>query len=260
MNMKKTEKTCVFCLQNNKLTREHVWPEGILKRLPTYRERFFEKADKVIDSDHVIKDVCVKCNNGVLSELDGYGCMLFDSYFHEVADPGAEIQFRYDYDNLLRWLLKIAYNTARSSANPNTLLLQPIAPYIIGQSARPSGIELYLDIVTHSIIPTISGVKKFPATAFRSARIDGVPSLPGWCVVRLVAINSFYFYMLLFKGDNYESDKLEGVRRSIKGVLVPPENTEILLPPSTTGAFEVHKDHMLSKYDKYRQFFRGDGE
>lgn len=258
--MKKPEKTCAFCFQNNKLTREHVWPECILKRLPTYRGRFFEKADKLIDSDHVIKDVCVKCNNGVLSELDAYGCMLFDSYFHEIAEPGSEIQFKYYYDNLLRWLLKIAYNTARSSANPNTSLLQPIATYIIGQSARPSGIELYLDIVTHSMIPTINGVKKFPATAYRSARVVGVPPLPGWCMVRLVAINSFYFYIFLFQEDNHEIAELADVRRSIKGVLVPPDNSEFQLPPSTTGAFEVHKDHMLSKYVKYRQFFRGDGE
>lgn len=256
--MNKADKICAFCCQSNKLTREHVWPEGILKRLPTYRGRFFEKADKVIDSDHVIKDVCFTCNNGVLSELDTYGCILFDRYFHKIAEPGAEIQFEYDYDNLLRWLLKIAYNTARSSANPNLSLLQPFAPYIIRQTARPSGIALYLDIVTHSMIPTINGAKKIPATSFRSARIVGVPPLPEWCMVRLVAINSFYFYILLFHDEYRERDELAAVRRSIKGVLVPPENTDLLLPPSTTGAFEVHKDHMLSKIDKYRQFFRGE--
>lgn len=171
--MEKTDKICAFCFQNNKLTREHVWPKGILKRFPTYRGRFFEKADKVIDSDHVIKDVCVTCNNGVLSELDAYGCMLLDSYFHKVAEPGFKVPFEYDYDNLVKWLLKIAYNTARTSANPNLSLLRPFAPYIIRQSTRPSGTELYLDIVTHSMIPTINGVKKFPATAVRSARVVG---------------------------------------------------------------------------------------
>jgi hypothetical protein len=186
--------------------------------------------------------------------------MLFDRYFHKVAEPGSKIQFEYDHENLLRWLLKIAYNTARSSANPNLSLLHPFAPYIIRQSARPSGIELYLDTVTHNMIPTINGIKKFPATAFRSARVVGVPPLPEWCMVRLVAINSFYFYILLFQDDYRGREELAVVRRSIKGVLVPPENTDILLPPSTTGAFEVHKDHMLSKLDQYRQFFRGNGE
>ncbi len=254
--MKKAEKTCAFCFQKNTLTREHVWPEGILKRLPTYRGRFFEKADKVLDSDHVIKDVCVSCNNGVLSKLDEYGCLLFDKYFHKVAEPEEEVNFEYNYDTLLRWLLKIAYNTTRSSANPNVSLLQPLAPYIIGKSARPSGIELYLDVVTHSMIPTTGGVKKFPATAFRSARVVGVPPLPDWCTVRLVSINSFYFYILLLEENNQMKDDLVAVRRSIKGTLVPPENTEFLLVSATTGAFEVHKDHMLSNLHKYRQFFR----
>lgn len=258
--MKKADKICAFCFQKNKLTREHVWPEGILKRLPTYRGRFFEKADKVIDSDHIIKDVCVSCNNGVLSKLDEYGCLLFDKYFHKIAEPEEEVNFEYNYDTFLRWLLKIAYNTTRSSANPNITLLQPMAPYIIGQNARPSGIELYLDIVTHSMIPTTSGVKKFPATAFRSARIVGVPPLPGWCTLRLVSINSFYFYILLFEESNHANEELVIVRRSIKGTLVSPENTDFPLMSATTGAFEVHRDHMLSNLQKYRQFFRGDGK
>lgn len=256
--MKKSDKRCAFCFQDNKLTREHIWPEGILKRLPTYRGRFSEKADKVIAGDLTIKDVCITCNSGVLSELDAYGCLLFDKYFHEVAEPDTELRFEYDYDNLFRWLLKIAYNTARSSANPNLSLLRPLTPYILGQSARPSEMELYLDAVTHSMIPTIHGPKKFPATAFRSARVVGVPPLPDWCVVRLVSINSFYFYILLFEKIYRESDDLAKVRRSIKGVLVPPENASLTLPHSTTGAFEVHKDHMLSNLDEYRKFFRGD--
>lgn len=255
--MKKSDKSCTFCLQANKLTREHIWPNGILKRLPTYTARFNEKAGKVIGGDHIIKDVCVTCNNGVLSELDTYGCMLFDKYFHAVAEPETELQFEYDYDKLLRWLAKIAYNTARSSANPNLSLLQALTPYILGQSVRPSEMELYLDIVTHSTVPTLHGVEKFPATAYRSARVERVPPLPDWCVVRLVSINSFYFYILLFEKNYRESDDLAKVRRLMKGVLVPPESASLVLPRPTTGAFDVHKDHLLSNFDKYRKFFRG---
>jgi hypothetical protein len=79
-------------------------------------------------------------------------------------------------------------------------------------------------------------------------------------MVRLVAINSFYFYILLFEEDSHDNDELASIMRSIKGALVPPENSEFLLPIATTGAFEVHKDHMLSKLHKYRQFFKGNGE
>lgn len=122
--MKRANKACAFCFQYNKLTREHVWPKGILKRLLTYNARFFGKTGKVIDRDHLIKDVCSKCNNGVLSELDEYGCLLFDRYFNSIAEPESQIRMEYDYDKLARWLAKIAYNTARSSSNRNLSLLQ----------------------------------------------------------------------------------------------------------------------------------------
>jgi hypothetical protein len=256
--MKKPHKRCAFCFQANRLTREHIWPEGILKRLPFYTAKFNEKADKVIGGDHIIKDVCVTCNNGALSALDAYGCMLFDKYFHAVAEPKTELQFEYDYDKLFRWLAKIAYTTVRSSsANPNLSFLRPLTPYILGQSVRPSEMELYLDIVTHSTIPTIHGIQQFPATAYRSESVERKPPLPDWRVVRLVSINSFYFYILLFEKHYQESNDLAKVRRWIKGVLVPPESASLALPRSTTGAFDVHKDHLLFNFDKYRKFFRG---
>lgn len=256
--MKKPHKTCAYCFQNNKLTKEHIWPKGILNRLPTYKARFSEKAGKVMGGDLLIKDVCVKCNSGVLSELDDYGCQLFDRYFRFIAEPQSQLQIEYDLDNLSRWLAKIAYNTARSSSNPNLSLLQLLTSYILGQAARPSEFELYLDIVTRSMISTPCGPKEFPATAFRSTRVERVPPLPDWCVVRLVSINSFYFYILVFNNLYRDSDELSIVRRMIKGVILPSESTNLVLPPATTGAFEVHGDHMVSHLDKYQRFFRGE--
>jgi hypothetical protein len=180
---------------------------------------------------------------------------LFDKYFHALAEPAAELQFEYDYDKLLRWLAKIAYNTARTSANSDLFLLRPLTSYILGQSVRPSEMELYLDIVTYSTIRTDRGVEQFPATAYRSGRVERVPPLPDGCVIRLVSINSYYFYILLF-GKTCENDDLAKVRRLMKGVLISPESASLLLPRSTTGAFDVHKDHLLSNLDKYRKFFR----
>ena len=45
--------------------------------------------------------------------LDGYACQLWDECFHCIVPAGAQNAFRYDYHLLVRWLLKICFNSAR---------------------------------------------------------------------------------------------------------------------------------------------------
>ena len=99
-------KECAYCGKRAKHTREHIWPSGIIDRVPTYQLRYSEPADRVVPSDLVIADVCAECNNGPLAELDAYGCELHDRYFHRCSSHGDTVLFHYDYALLGRWLLK----------------------------------------------------------------------------------------------------------------------------------------------------------
>lgn len=117
-------KTCAYCGTTNPLTKEHIWPKGIINRVPSYIGRYTERANKVQAGELVIKDVCQFCNNGSLSKLDDYLCNLFDSSFKDFVREYETVNFAYDYDLLARVLLKLSFNTARASKRQLTYFLQ----------------------------------------------------------------------------------------------------------------------------------------
>ena len=128
--------TCAYCGQRSALTREHIWPRCIIERAPAYVMRFSGKANKVFAGDLFVKDVCSACNNGALSALDSYACGLYDEYFCRIVNAEEEVVFRFDHDLLLRWLLKVSYNSALASASDVPFHL-PLRHFMLGQSGKP---------------------------------------------------------------------------------------------------------------------------
>ncbi|MCD1261329.1 hypothetical protein B5M42_021240 [Paenibacillus athensensis] len=113
-------KKCMYCLEDKvALTREHVIPSGLLDMYPsqdvTYNTTTYKNLRYKDNDGLTIKDVCQDCNNNLLSPLDSYGKNMISKYFSSkfVGDP--TVIMHYDYHLLQRWLLKIAYNVARSS-------------------------------------------------------------------------------------------------------------------------------------------------
>ncbi|MFD1175973.1 hypothetical protein ACFQ3W_06580 [Paenibacillus puldeungensis] len=113
-------KKCMYCLEERSgLTREHIIPAGLLEMFPEQDVTFNATTDKNIwykdNKGLVIKDVCPRCNNDILGALDGYGVGLIREYFANRYKDDARLNVQYDYHLLQRWLLKIIYNTLRSS-------------------------------------------------------------------------------------------------------------------------------------------------
>jgi len=77
----------------------------------------FGEGDKVFSGEFTVKDVCETCNNGELSKLDRYLCVLYDRYFAKIVEDGTSVEFEYDFGRLTRWLLKISYNSSRTTGN-----------------------------------------------------------------------------------------------------------------------------------------------
>jgi hypothetical protein len=124
--------------------------------------------------DFEIKDVCSSCNNGVLSELDAYGKSLFLQFFREPAYRGETFEFRYDHSLLVRWLLKLCFNSARVH-NADTYILKKYARYISRLEPMPGDVVVYV----HLICPT--DVSTLPLMA--AQRIIGNPDYierPEW--------------------------------------------------------------------------------
>jgi hypothetical protein len=109
---------CAYCAVDSPLTREHVTPKfvyqylkiegkhvGWNRRMETWKSNL----------ENVTKDVCAKCNNGPLAELDAYGKQFFE--INQLHDQRYEksLVLRYDFQLLSRWLLKISFNASRAS-------------------------------------------------------------------------------------------------------------------------------------------------
>lgn len=64
--------------------------------------------------------------------------------------PGDSITFEYDYNPLLRELLKISYNSARASKNGYEAVaaLKRFSSYIIHDNRKPPGVIISLQLVT----------------------------------------------------------------------------------------------------------------
>lgn len=107
---------CAYCKEDKSPTREHLIPQSLMDVFPECDINYDYSRNKFYkgDSGLVIKDVCEKCNNEVLSELDDYGSEMVKNHF--IKEYGADdyLVFPYDYSKLSRWLLKILYNNARS--------------------------------------------------------------------------------------------------------------------------------------------------
>lgn len=131
---------CAYCSKEEKLTKEHIIPDALLD---IFAECDFTiRGENYFKADPIIKDVCFKCNNEILSELDNYGTNLIKKYFVSEYDPDTKLNIDYDYRLLSRWLLKIAYNGERSFKR-NAELFLPYLEYIMGTTEENPKISLF---------------------------------------------------------------------------------------------------------------------
>ena len=147
---------CAYCgSHSNPLTREHLFPKGIDSLLLDGDERshFFltRSPDYFVEGEPTVRDVCRVCNNGVLSQLDAYALGLMRQCNRYLSE-GETIVLHYDYDLLLRWLLKMCFNSARVHDN-NVDMLRRARRYILGKSINPKRRAVFLQLI-NSYVPT----------------------------------------------------------------------------------------------------------
>lgn len=111
--------TCAYCGNVGSMTKEHVTPRFVYKHLKINGKHL--GWNRRIDTwknnlENVTKDVCSDCNNGALAKLDEYAYEFFkeNNLFEQRYID--RLSLRYDYNRLLRWLLKVSFNTSRMSA------------------------------------------------------------------------------------------------------------------------------------------------
>ncbi|WP_419683761.1 hypothetical protein ACN22W_09445 [Burkholderia theae] len=194
-----TMKRCAYCnVSGVKFTKEHIWPNNLIDKfedLLTYNPR----NENFYKGDPVVKDVCGPCNNTYLSKVDAYLAGLFDSHFANYVEAGQSAEFSYDYNALLRGLLKISYNSVRSTANEKQKnLLAKYAKQILYGGVFMS-IMVRLQIVTTSKAITFLGheIGELMPDVLRCAVVAYDGRLSNRFCVRLVGFRSYWFYLII---------------------------------------------------------------
>lgn len=240
------QKNCAYCKSTTNLTKEHIFPSAIIKSFNIELLSMTDKSDYHFKGDPVIGDVCAECNNGILSQLDAHFVTCFKNQMLTPLKPGDEITFEYEYeyDLLLRELLKISYNSARASNGGYNAraTLEKYIPFIITDNKKTDGIILSLLIVTSANrINLETGKHEEPLEPYllRSTSIGGLNLNPNNYIVRMVAFNSFWFFLLIPKRPVTSKMKKEfwdefKSKTHLHGVLLKRDNTSIKITKDKT--------------------------
>ncbi|WP_176481967.1 hypothetical protein [Paucisalibacillus globulus] len=176
---------------NNKLTAEHIFPFGLISKFPEYKYAFLgeKKAVKLSPKKQVIKDVCQNCNNGALSKLDSYGNKFIMDYFSRNLSPEQIVTIRYDYQILLKWVMKILFNSLRK--NDSSSWLKKNSKYMIGKVEKTTS-EVSLFLGTYVDLAPFQNM--FPSLPFQGISEPKI----------LLSSRAFHKEILEYRNENIE--------------------------------------------------------
>jgi hypothetical protein len=229
-------RACAYCGGRQELTNEHVFPDCFQRTFEPITPAKTPTGEKVILSALEIHDVCARCNNGPLSRLDNYLCELNGLYFSKIVRAGDCIRFQYDFDLLLRMLLKIGYNVARAR-KWSLGLWDEATQYILGDASCPVGFHVFLQLM----IPTptektdrsvSSGTAEVPPWPMSVYPID-MKHFPGLISGSWLSVWSYRFFVL--------REDTQAPRSTRKRTLAKCRK-------DTTGAYELTSGGITTAY------------
>jgi hypothetical protein len=127
------------------------------------------------------------------------------------VNEGQEISFAFDHGRLLRWLLKVSYNSARTTGWDAALLANYRDVIIADSDCTP----LYAVAFVGTVMPVHTldaGTLKFRAIQPEGARC-GRLVIPGYeadsrFITRVISINDFFFSILITHDEDIDSNDI----------------------------------------------------
>ncbi len=211
---------CAYCGAEGKMSREHVIPKGFINNMDFKALTvWLDKApSKVINSELMVKDVCAECNNGELSQLDAYALKLMISYNEKILYETRKVFFKYNYDLLTRWLLKVCYNSARANDSYYDIgLYHKNIDYILKGKEAESKIEVYALFMETAYDKQMKNEcyhlqkdRNYEIDWFRIAPYKLLAKPTYYTAMRCILINSFAFLTIIYdESDTIKSDEVE---------------------------------------------------
>lgn len=240
---------CPYCGKFRKRSNEHIFPDWLHRLIPECDLNYSARAGKVHKGAAKVGDVCKVCNNGELSTLDAYVKGLWHDHFSRFVLDGETATLTYDYDLLLRWLLKTCFNSARAERKGVEFIL-PYVPFIMGQMPRPNGIFLILSLIRPAVI---AGKRVLP-WPIRCSRVGLQGQELDWGASWAVSLRSFQF-LLMIEQEQYDLEQarvfVKSIAKSMPGILLEPDNTTITARTSHFDTLAAYGKHFLAHAAKY---------
>ncbi|MBW4527091.1 MAG: hypothetical protein KME18_18195 [Phormidium tanganyikae FI6-MK23] len=236
-------KACAYCNVEGAMTKEHIWSKALIKRWESKLKTYNPKTEKFYTGEPVIKDVCANCNNVRLSQLDQYWSEIYDAQLKNQVQRGDGVVFTYSYDLLLRSLLKISFNSCRATGDDRRAIAahQKVRDYILGEGKKPKGFSIRLQIVTPAKVINGEkiGIDEFSHGAMRCAKIAFTGTQTNKFQIRLIAIKSFWFYLIIPINRHTKEEKSRFVEEFKKweiqpGVAIQPAYDKVVIPVEKT--------------------------
>lgn len=233
---------CAFCGEESPLTREHIWPKWAHDS-GDMRLKYNIRANKVMNSEQVVKDVCARCNNGELSNLDAYVKYLYDNYFSAGFQDVKNTEFTYDFGKLSRWLLKVAYNSARASKASDATLLQTYSKCIISPNSFPCFSIFSLELLGDFIILDENGNIKsvIPIKWFRCTRIKITKYEERFMTIRQIMINGWVFTIAVSRNTVVNDRQMKRIMNYMHGEVISPIEGKLIPPTFLRDADSIMK-------------------
>lgn len=220
---------CAYCNNECSPSREHIIPDFLYR----YQKGggghtgWNESAQKIVGGEAKIKDVCEPCNNGPLSGLDDYGKRFLTSagvFVDNFLLKNKTVQ--YEYCSLLRWLMKISFNSARASKNKanilegykgfilnaedEALVLKDV--FLLAGLVKPARFsDEEVEEYSHQLPISEDG---FSNPFF--VRVSWVPGTPESYIIRSVVIGALVFHLMIFSGEMKPGFRRAQARRWLK--------------------------------------------
>lgn len=244
---------CAYCDNECSPSREHIIPDFLYR----YQKGdgghigWNESAQKIVGGEAKIKDVCKPCNNGPLSDLDGYGKRFLTNAGVFVDNFLLEKQsVQYEYSSLLRWLLKISFNSARASRNKPNVLESYRAFILNGEDEARALKEIFL--FSGLVKPARLSNKEMEDYSDQLpisedglsnpffVRLSWVPETSESCIIRSVVIGGLVFHLMIFESELEIGFRRAHSRRWLKankGMKLMSSSKKVIILNQTNRSF-----------------------
>ncbi|MCK8129089.1 hypothetical protein MTF66_29030 [Pseudoalteromonas sp. 2CM39R] len=251
---------CAYCKNEEKLTKEHVMPSFVYKYMKDMGQGsssgWNEKAQKQVGSEFVVKDVCAPCNNVVLGELDAHAkVVVSETGVFTPLFTAKTVKINYEYDLLLRWLLKVAFNSSRGSGI-NEGVFDKFTNLILGKNCDYSEVVISagllrpykLELAERQKYGKDLNANNYGYVNPFFTRISWAPNTPKEFYTKQIIIGALIFHVVVFTSGVIRNDRKRLKKEYLKmckGMTIIRQNTSNTLIKQTPLSFIDSMEHQV---------------